>query len=159
MDRLGLQPHPEGGFYRETYRSALVLPGNVLPHHAGPRACATAIYFLMPRGTFSALHHIASDELWHFHLGAPLTIHCLDDRGHTPLVLGPPTAPGHAPQHLVTAGTVFGACLEHPGPDYALVGCTVSPGFDFADFEMPTRAALMSRFPAHGDVVQRLTRS
>jgi predicted cupin superfamily sugar epimerase len=155
VDLLGLSPHPEGGFYRETWRAPLTLGG--LPH-GGPRAASTAIYFLLPAGTFSALHRVTSDEAWHHYDGDPLDLHVFDDAGvHTVVALGRDVARGERPQHVVPAG-VWQAAVPRGGR-YALCGCTVAPGFDFQDFAMPSRAELLSRFPAHADLVTRLTRA
>lgn len=155
---LGLAPHPEGGFYKETYRAALTLAKDALPGtFAGARAASTAIYYLLRRGDFSALHRIASDEVWHFYAGSALTVHCLSDEGEAHAIrLGARVHEGEAPQAVVRAGTWFGARVEAGA--YALVGCTVSPGFDFADFEMGERAALVARFPAHRALIESLTR-
>lgn len=151
---LGLAPHPEGGFYRETHRGSLVLEG--LPHGA-PRAAHTAIYFLLPAGTFSALHRVRSDEVWHHYDGDPIDLHTIDDAGrHLVVRLGKDLASGERPQHVVPAG-VWQAAVPK-GARWALCGCTVAPGFDFADFEMPDRASLLARFPALSDVVVLLTR-
>ena len=157
---LGLAPHPEGGFYRETYRASDVIPREALPpRYAGARAASTAIYFLLRRGEISALHRIASDELWFFHLGAPLTVHVLAEDGtHQAIRLGHDLAGGESPQAMVPAGAHFGARIEGGG-DYALVSCTVAPGFDFADFELPARSELLARFPEHQTLVMALTRA
>jgi predicted cupin superfamily sugar epimerase len=153
VNALGLAPHPEGGFYRETWRSPLVL--NELGR--GTRAASTAIYFLLPAGTFSAFHRVASDEAWHHYDGDPLDLHVLDPNGaHSVRVLGRDFARGETPQHVVAAGAWQAAVPR--GERYALVGCTVSPGFDFADFEMPPRAELVARFPEHAELLARLTR-
>ncbi len=103
---LGLAPHPEGGFYRETYRAPLVLPQAALAaSHGGPRAASTAIHFLVPRGSFSALHRIASDEVWHFYAGAPLEIVEISPSGALRTTrLGNALAEGEVPQHVVPAG-------------------------------------------------------
>lgn len=153
---LGLTRHPEGGWYRETYRAAGTIPGNLLPEHvAGERSFSTAIYFLLERGGMSALHRIKSDELWHFHAGAALTVHVITPAGdYYPLTLGSDLATGETFQAVVPAGCWFGA--ETTG-DYSLVGCTVAPGFDFADFEMGSRSDLLGRFPAHAGIIRRLT--
>ena len=162
-DRLGLTPHPEGGFYRETYRAGLAWPPGALPRGA-PRAASTAIYFLVPEGSFSALHRIASDEVWHFYAGAPLEIVAFDPDGRRQdLWPGGWLDRGGAPQRVVPAGWLFGARLRAPRPEgappWALVGCTVAPGFDFADFELPARAALLDALPAHHAIVRALTRA
>jgi predicted cupin superfamily sugar epimerase len=160
---LGLAPHPEGGFYRETYRAPLVLPHEAIAAtHGGARAASTAIHFLVPRGSFSALHRIASDEVWHFYAGAPLEIVEISPSGvlHTTR-LGNALAEGETPQHVVPAGAWFGSRLAHGTEargDHALVGCTVAPGFDFADFELAARDALAARFPEHAALVASLTR-
>ena len=152
--RLGLMPHPEGGFYRETFRSPLVLDG--LPHGA-PRAASTAIYFLLPAGTFSAFHRVRSDEVWHHYGGDPLALHVIGGDGAlSTFRLGRDLEAGEAPQAVVLASSWQAA--EPLGERSSLCGCTVAPGFDFADFEMADRAALSARFPAHADLVARLTR-
>jgi len=151
-EALGLEPHPEGGFFKETWRGALRL---ALPR--GARSAHTAIYFLLPAGTFSAFHRVASDEVWHHYDGDRLALHLVDDHGvHTEVVLGRDIARGERPQHVVPAGTWQAAVPL--GDPHVLAGCTVAPGFDFADFEMPSRAELMARFPHLGALVTRLTR-
>jgi len=151
---LELSPHPEGGFYRETWRSPLTLHG--LPH-AAPRAASTAIYFLLPAGTFSAFHRVASDEAWHHYGGDPLVLHELDEGGvHTVVELGRDLGRGERPQHVVPAGRWQAAV---PGGDrYAFCGCTVAPGFDFRDFEMPSRDEMARMFPQHAELSARLSR-
>ncbi len=155
---LHLQPHPEGGYFRETYRAPLILPASALPDHGGPRAASTAILFLLEAGQFSALHRIASDELWHFHLGDPLEVHVLHHDRCEEILLGSDVAAGHQLQALVPAGATFGASVV-TGGRFSLVGCTVAPGFDFSDFVMPSRAQLLGEFPAHADLVVALTRA
>jgi predicted cupin superfamily sugar epimerase len=157
IDRLGLLPHPEGGFYRETYRAAEGIACEALPERfSGDRAFSTAIYFLLTREDFSALHRIRQDEVWHHYDGDTLTIHVIDGAaGYAPMRLGK-EAPA-MPQAVVLAGALFGASVEPPG-EYALVGCTVAPGFDFADFELPSRADLLRDHTSHAEVIGRLTR-
>jgi predicted cupin superfamily sugar epimerase len=155
VERLALLPHPEGGFYRETFRAPLRLDG--LPH-GGPRAASTAIYFLLPAGTFSAFHRVRSDEVWHRYDGGVLELHTLDDHGaHEVVRLGCDLERGERPQHVVPAG-VWQAARPIDGA-YALCGCTVAPGFDFADFELPPRDAMLARFPQHRALVEALTRA
>ncbi|HSQ69630.1 MAG TPA: cupin domain-containing protein [Steroidobacteraceae bacterium] len=149
---LALEPHPEGGYFRETYRSGRL--------DTGGRPAATMIYYLLPRGQVSRLHRIDADEGWHLYLGGPLEIFEFDE--HDPdaspriTMLGRDLEHGESPQHLVPAGRWFGAALGS-GAHYALVGCTVAPGFDFSTFELGSRVELMARFPAALELIRRLT--
>lgn len=150
VERYALLPHPEGGFFRESYRSAEQVD---LPR--GRRSASTAIYFLLPRGTKSRLHRIKSDEVWHFYLGGPLRLTVLSEEGaESTVVLGPDAAQGQLLQFVVPAGSWFGG---RPEGDYAFVGCTVAPGFDFADFELGERAELVARYPKARAVIEALT--
>jgi predicted cupin superfamily sugar epimerase len=159
IERLGLLPHPEGGHYRETYRSAEVIPRAALPgRFGGDRAFSTAIYFLLKGDEFSALHRLNQDELWHYYAGSSLTVHVIDPSGeHSALRVGTNVDAGEFPQAVVRAGCFFGATVGEPG-SYSLVGCTVAPGFDFADFELPGREQLMRLYPQHRQLIERLTR-
>ena len=160
IERLGLRRHPEGGYFRETYRSREGIARDHLPaRFGGDRAFSTAIYFLLEGGDFSALHTIKQDEVWHFYDGSRLTVHVIDaDGGHAALRLGRDVAEGEEPQAVVRAGRLMGAVVNDPR-SYALVGCTAAPGFDFADFEMPTREELCARYPQHRGLIERLTRA
>jgi len=150
IKRLGLQPHPEGGYYTETYRAAQTLPDG--------RPVATGIYFLLEHDNFSALHRLSSDETWHFYTGDGLTVHLIEPGGaYRTLSLGPDPAQGQAFQGVVPARCWFGATVDAPG-GYALVGCTVAPAFDFADFELAEREALSRLYPQHRALIERLTR-
>lgn len=150
VTRLGLEPHPEGGYFRETYRAELVLEAP--PGFSGPRAACTAILFLLEDPDFSAFHRIRSDEIWHFYRGQELVIECIDPNGeHSQQGLG-----AENPQVVVKAGTWFGARLLKPG-SYALVGCTVAPGFDFSDFEMANRRELTQQYTDHSELIRSLT--
>jgi predicted cupin superfamily sugar epimerase len=153
--RLALAPHPEGGFFRETFRAAARREGS----SGGARSTSTAIYFLLPSGEFSAFHEVrGADEIWHHYLGDAVEIHTLaSDGAYAMRVLGGDIAAGEEPQLVVSAGTLQAAAPR--GAGYALCGCTVAPGFEFADFAMPSRAELIRRFPAHADVIRRLTRA
>jgi uncharacterized protein len=159
IERLGLVPHPEGGHYREVYRSAEVLPAAALPpRFGGDRACCTAIYFLLQGQDFSALHRIKQDEVWHFYDGGALTVHMIDGAGACSAIrLGRHLDAGEEPLGVVPAGRLFGASVSD-GRSWSLVGCTVAPGFDFADFEMPGRAELCRLYPQHRALIERLTR-
>jgi hypothetical protein len=158
IDHLGLLPHPEGGFYRETYRAGLRLSDAALaPRFPAARDASTAIYYLLAQGDRSRLHRIRSDEVWHFYLGDPLLVIELTEDGSTLMTtLGTDIAAGQRPQHVVPAGRWFGACPAS-GSAFSLVGCTVAPGFDFADFEMASADALLSTYPQASDWIKRLT--
>ena len=159
IELLNLSPHPEGGYYRETYRSGLVLDENVLPDRfVGNRHCATCIYFLLTNRNFSAFHRINQDEIWHFYAGQPLTLHIIDLNGeYLHIKIGMDLQKGVLPQFVVPAGSWFAAEIEEKD-GYALVGCTVAPGFDFRDFELGDRKELCDLFPQHNQQISRLTR-
>jgi uncharacterized protein len=157
VKRLNLTRHPEGGWYRETYRAAENIPVEGLPERfCGERAASTAIYFLLEKGDVSAFHRIRSDELWHFYAGAALTVHILSPGGgYRQIRLGRDLDGGQEFQAVVPAGCWFGAEVSGEGA-YALVGCTVAPGFDFADFELADRHELCRQYPPHSDLIDRL---
>lgn len=159
IDQLKLEPHPEGGFFRQTYRASLVIAQSALPStFRGARSASTAIYFLLAGEDFSALHRLAADEVWHFYAGAALLLHSIDLTGnHSVIKLGKSPEAGEQFQWVAPTGHWFGSCLEQPD-QYALVGCTVAPGFDFADFEMAERASLTAQFPQHRRLIDKLTR-
>jgi uncharacterized protein len=157
--RLGLQPHPEGGFYRETYRSPETIAAAALPPRYGKdRNLSTAIYYLLTPDSFSSLHRLQSDELFHFHLGDPVTMLQLhgDGRGET-ITLGHNILAGQQLQAVVPRGVWQGMFLNDGGR-FALLGTTVSPGFDFADFEVGIRDALILQYPSYAAHIERLTR-
>jgi predicted cupin superfamily sugar epimerase len=149
----------EGGAFGEIYRSELVLSRNCLPlFFQGDRNAATSIYFLLSQGQFSAFHRIAADEIWHFYYGDPLLVYEITHSGR--LVehrLGQDPEKGESFQAVVKAGNWF-ASVPAPGSEYALVGCTVAPGFDFADFELAAREPLMAQYPEHAELIRQLTR-
>lgn len=156
VDAYQMLPHPEGGYYAETYRAAGSIPQSALPEgFSGDRSFGTAIYFLLEPPHFSSLHRIQSDEIWHFYAGGPLEISVIDPSGVYRLIrLGPDPDAGEVFQAVVPAGSWFGA---QPVRTYALVGCTVAPGFDFSEFELGTRSALLALFPQYTEIIQRLT--
>lgn len=158
IDGLNLVRHPEGGYFRETYRSTETVARSCLPaRFTGDRAFSTAIYFLLQGDDFSALHRIKQDEVWHFYDGSTLTIHVIDLEGkYSAIQLGRNLEAGEQPQAVVAAGCLFGATVADQS--WALVGCTVAPGFDFADFEMPGREELCRSYPQHREIIERLTR-
>ena len=153
--QLGLLPHPEGGYFKETYRSKGFTNN---PWHEGPRSLCTGIYFLLTSVNFSALHRIKSDEMWHFYAGDAIEIVEIDLEGSLILTqLGNQFERGQVPQYVVKAGHWFGSRVYADG-QAGLVGCTVSPGFDFADFEMGERSELISTFPQHHTLIESMTR-
>ncbi|WP_343305866.1 cupin domain-containing protein [Chitinophaga niabensis] len=152
-ETLQLTQHVEGGSFRETYRAPLVLQ-----QPAGPRAASTGIYFLLEDGEFSAFHRIASDEMWHFYDGVTLHIYEIKPNGTLHVHrLGRDITQGEQLQLVIPAGSWFASSVEETG-GFALVGCTVAPGFDFADFELAERAALSQLFPQHAGLIGLLTR-
>lgn len=160
IKRLRLKKHPEGGFYRESYRSGMIVPARALPSRfKGSRAACTAVYYLLAGRDFSAFHRLKSDEIWHFYAGLPLTIHviCRDGK-YTARELGAGATRGQYPQILVEAGDWFAAEVRN-GNGFALAGCTVAPGFEFADFELGKRIELCTLFPRLKRLITRLTRT
>jgi hypothetical protein len=145
IEHLGLSPHPEGGYYRVTYKSELTIAN---------RSASTAIYFLLHGRDFSAFHRIASDELWHFYAGSGLVVYVIEpDGSYSELHLGN----DGVFQGVVRAGCWFASRLKDDA-SFALVGCTVAPGFDFADFELAARSELVRAYPQHQRLIEELTR-
>lgn len=152
---IGMTPHPEGGWYKETYRAT----GAFEPQgFDGGRSFCTAIYFLLTSDVFSAFHRIRSDEVWHFYAGDGFTVHEIAADGvYTAHRLGSDPDQGESFQLVIPAGSWFASEVT-PGGAYGLVGCTVAPGFDFRDFEMAKREALLSQFQEHSEMITRLCR-
>jgi predicted cupin superfamily sugar epimerase len=158
VQAFNMQPHPEGGYFAETYRAAETISKAALPDRfAGDRPFSTAIYFLLESKDVSALHRIASDEVWHFYAGGTLEVFVITPSGElTTIRLGNNPKQGEVFQAVVPAGCWFGSAPAE-GVDFSLVGCTVAPGFDFADFEMASRETLLTEFPQHRDVIKKLS--
>lgn len=159
IEKLQLNRHVEGGAFREIYRSALTIPRKSLPlFFQGDRNVSTSIYFLLAKGEFSAWHRIASDECWHFYFGDPLVIY---EIGHNRKLqvhrLGNNPDKGESFHAVVKAGSWF-ASAPAEGSDYSLVGCTVSPGFDFAEFELANRQTLVQQYPEYAEIIRAMTR-
>lgn len=155
---LCLVPHPEeGGFFSETWRSPEGPDATSLPkRYTGARSFGTAIYYLLTPGTFSAMHRLQSDEIFHFYAGGPVRMLQLGPNGGREVLIGTDLHAGQRPQVVVPRGIWQGAMLE-PGVEYALLGCTVSPGFEFADYEHGACAELTAGWPDHAALIQRLT--
>lgn len=159
LEKLQLARHVEGGAFREVYRSELVISHQSLPlFFQGDRNACTHIYFLLTKGEFSAFHRIAADELWHFYAGDPLLVHEITHSGRmVKHRLGSDYSRGEALFDVVGAGSWF-ASEPAEGSEYSLVGCTVAPGFDFADFELAGRESLAMQYPDQAELIRRLTR-
>ncbi len=155
---LQLQPHPEGGWYREVYRSAERLQPSSLPERfLGSRSFMTSILFLLEAGEVSHFHRLRSDEVWHFYEGAPMRLHMLlADGSYRQVTLGDHLEKGEE-RVIAVAHDVWFAAEVGRKKGHTLVGCTVAPGFDFADFELARRADLAAAFPPHHDIIYRLT--
>ncbi len=156
IQRLALQPHPEGGYFRETYRCSETVTRSTYP---AVRSASTAIYYLLCDDAYSAWHRIRSDEVWHFYAGGALDVHVLDADGrlHTHRLGDALACHDAVYQAMVPAGCWFAAERIDPAT-YTLAGCTVAPGFEFSEFELADPAALLQTFPAHAALIRRLSR-
>ncbi len=158
IEQLDLKPHPEGGYYREVYRSSELIPAEALPERFNKsHVFGTSIYFLLHGKQISSLHRLKSDEIWHFYLGSPIRIVMLDENGILmEKLLGRDIATGQSLQVIIPNGWWFGAKVTDE-KGYALVGCTVAPGFEFDDFELAKRADLLKLFPQHKEIINEFT--
>jgi predicted cupin superfamily sugar epimerase len=154
-----LDPHPEGGWYKECYRSDEYISAKNLPNRfGGNRFFSTAIYFLLEQGNFSAFHRIKSDECWHFYSGKRLIIYIIHLNGELETIfLGQNYENGERFQFVVPANCWF-ASIPAPDTEFSFVGCTVSPGFDFNDFELANTSDLTNSFPQHSELIRSLCR-
>lgn len=149
IEKLELLPHPEGGYYKETYRSEETCLN-------GTRNVSTSIYFLLTSDNVSHFHRIKSDEIWYFHAGSPLVVHTLTAAGHTKHLVGNDLLAGQTPQLLVPKNTIFGSSVLHEN-SYSLVSCSVAPGFDFTDFELFSKEELMKNYAEFEVIITALT--
>ncbi|WP_460219110.1 cupin domain-containing protein [Psychroserpens sp. MEBiC05023] len=156
---LELLPHPEGGYFKETYRSEGIISTSCLPStFKTERNYSTGIYYLLKSEDFSAFHKINQDEMWHFYLGDAIELHMISEEGiHSKVYIGNDIAQGQVLQFVVPKHYWFAAKVSKPN-SYALLGCTVAPGFDFKDFTLATRGALIETFPQHKDIITTYTR-
>lgn len=156
IQALNLQPHPEGGYYAEVYRSEGLIETEKDDFPDG-RNYSTSIYYLLKSDDQSDFHRIKSDEVWHHYEGSPVTVHLISESGkYRKVHVGKNLEMGQKPQQIVSAGHWFGVTVDDPD-SYTLCGCTVSPGFDFDDFEMAGRNTLLKKFPDHENIIRRLT--
>ena len=154
IENLKLQAHPEGGYFKETYRAE----DTVLNKYGKNRSASTGIYFLITSANFSAFHKIESDEMWHFYGGSPLVVYVLMPDGELNILqIGNDLEKGQTPQAIVPAGCWFASRVEVFN-SYSFVGCTVAPGFDFQDFVLANRQELTAEYPKHKEIIQELTR-
>ena len=157
IKELNLEPHPEGGYYKETYRSKGSIPDGTLAEFKGERTFTTAIYFLLTTYVFSAFHKIKSDEMWHHYDGSAIELHMISPEGeHSIVIIGKDLLNGEHPQYVVPAGYWFGSRIKGE-EEFALLGCTVSPGFDFHDFVLAKQEELTPMFPQHEKIIAELT--
>ncbi|MDD5361969.1 MAG: cupin domain-containing protein [Ignavibacteria bacterium] len=155
---LKLKKHFEGGYYSEIYRSKEFVK-NLPDRYKGNHVHYTSIYFLLNENDFSAFHILKSDEIWHFYDGTSLDIHVINKDGtKETITLGNNISEGEKYMHLVEGGCYFAAEVRDK-TSFALVGCTVAPGFEFEDFEMPSREFLLKKFPRHEELIERLSRT
>ena len=153
ISKLQLQPHPEGGFYKETYRSDQSIPID----GEKTRNVSTAIFYLLENKDKSHFHRIQSDELWFFHSGEPLDIVYLQHNQQFSILLGNNIENGEVPQALIPAHTWFASRIKN-GTGYSLVSCTVAPGFDFSDFELANREELITEYPHLKTIIEEFTK-
>ncbi len=159
IDALRMNRHPEGGYFTQSYRSVDTISKAQLPSRFdGDRCISSAIYFLLEGNDFSAFHRLRQDELWHFYQGCSLTIHIINEAGYySKIKLGVNLSNAEMPQAVVKAGWLFGATVDDLN-SYALVGCTTAPGFEYGDFEMPSRKRLTELYPQHKWIIEKHTR-
>jgi predicted cupin superfamily sugar epimerase len=158
INTLGLSPHPEGGFYREVYRADESVYKSALPaRFDSKRDFSSAIYYLLKGTEVSCFHRIQQDEVWHFYEGSPVNIYTIGERRMTCFRLGRNPQKGQLPMLTIKRGTIFAAEVDH-SRSYALVGCTVSPGFTYDDFELISRSELSQQFPEHLEIIGKFTK-
>jgi uncharacterized protein len=157
VEKLGLLPHPEGGYYKEIYRTEEILDKKALPErYSSSRNISTSIYYMLKGEQISHFHKLKSDEIWHFYSGSPVIIHLLGGSGYSKIVLGSDLERGEIFQHVIKTDMWFAAELENKN-SYCLIGCTVAPGFSFEDFLLASRDELANEFPDYLELITKLT--
>ena len=158
IEKLKLQKHPEGGYYREVYRSEEKISSKGLPkRYQKERSFSTSIYFLLKSDQCSKFHRLRSDEIWYYHAGDSVNVHMIDKEGNYSFKkLGANFEQGEEPQCIIPHGTWFGASIDNLF-GYSLFGCAVNPGFDFGDFELGDKELLLERYPVHSLIIETLT--
>lgn len=157
ITKLGLEPHPEGGYYKRTFASEEKTSDQQLSvSFEGTRLLYTSIYFLLGSDNISHFHRLKSDELWYYHAGSSLTVHVIDENGdYKEFKLGTNLDQGEVPQVLVPKNSIFGSSVTDQDT-FSLVGCMVSPGFEFRDFELFTQDELLAKYPQHKEVIMKM---
>ena len=157
ISKLGLEPHPEGGYFKRTFASQEQITDQELTvHFEGKRMLYTSIYFLLTSNDVSHFHRLQSDELWYYHAGSPLSVHMIDENGeYTEYKLGLDLENGEVPQVLVPKNTIFGSSVKDR-ETFSLVGCMVSPGFEYQDFELFTQEELLLKYPEHKEIIVKI---
>ena len=157
IEQLKLQTHPEGGYYNEIYVSDIEIDSSVLDADIeGKRKLSTSIYYLLPYGETSKFHSFKSDEIWYYHYGSAITVYYFDPQGKfISKVLGPEAHKGQQLQVVIPAYSIMGANTTEPG-SYSLIGCMVSPGFDFKDFKLFDKEELLQLYPDQHELIHRI---
>lgn len=157
ISKLGLEPHPEGGYFKRTFESqGQITDQELTVDFEGKRMLYTSIYFLLTSNDVSHFHRLQSDELWYYHAGSPLSVHMIDENGeYTEHKLGLHLEKGEVPQVLVPKNTIFGSSVKDR-ETFSLVGCMVSPGFEYQDFELFTQEELLLKYPQHKEIIMKI---
>lgn len=158
IEKLKLIAHPEGGYFNEIYRSSELISKSSLPQrYNADRNFSTSIYFMLAGEQISLFHRLKSDEIWHYYKGSVTNLHCFEGNQYSLIRIGSGIENNEQPQFVIKAGVWFAAEIENKN-SYSLIGCTVAPGFDFADFEFAQRNDLIQNFPDHSDLIKRFTK-
>lgn len=159
IDKLQLKPHPEGGYYKEIYRAGeMILPEHLPKRYKSSRNFSTSIYFLLERNQVSNFHRLKSDEQWHFYDGSSIVIYVIDEAGNlSKILLGRNIDRGESLQTIIKRNSWFSAELSDK-TSFALIGCTVAPGFDFNDFELGKRNEMIKTFPQFRELIYKLAK-
>ena len=155
IKKLKLQKHPEGGYFTNTYASDKKIN---LPDYVGFRSTCTAIYYLLTGNQFASFHIMKSDEIWHFYSGSSLTLYIIDSKGEMKQILiGPNFDRGERFQVIIKSGCWFAVSINNRN-SFSLVGCTVSPGFDYRDWKLGDRKKLLEQYPQHNKIIKKYTK-
>ena len=159
INKLGLIPHPEGGYYKETYKSNEFIGMEGLPERfQSPRAFLTSIYYLLENSDFSRFHRLKSDEIWYYHAGNPVKAHIIPENGnYIEKMLGPNPEKNQAFQLIIPQKSWFAVNVIPGNYNFALLGCAVAPGFEFEDFELARQGELLKKYPEHSEIIKKFS--